>query len=28
VPGLAHAFDPAPVAGPNVVDAVEWVLGA
>jgi len=28
VPGLGHAFDPAPVAGPHVVDAVEWVLGA
>lgn len=26
VPGLAHAFDPGAVAGPNVVDAVEWVL--
>jgi pimeloyl-ACP methyl ester carboxylesterase len=28
VPGLAHAFDPAPVAGPRVVDAVEWALSA
>jgi pimeloyl-ACP methyl ester carboxylesterase len=28
VPGLAHAFDPADLAGPHVVDAVEWVLGA
>jgi pimeloyl-ACP methyl ester carboxylesterase len=27
VPGLAHAFDPMPVAAPRVVDAVEWVLG-
>lgn len=28
VTGLAHAFDPVDVAGPHVVDAVEWVLGA
>jgi pimeloyl-ACP methyl ester carboxylesterase len=28
VPGLAHAFDPVTVAGPHVVDAVEWVLDA
>jgi pimeloyl-ACP methyl ester carboxylesterase len=28
VPGLAHAFEPVDVAGPQVVDAVEWVLGA
>jgi pimeloyl-ACP methyl ester carboxylesterase len=28
VPGLAHAFDPAPIAAPRAVDAVEWVLGA
>jgi pimeloyl-ACP methyl ester carboxylesterase len=28
VPGLAHAFDPVRVAGPGVVDAVEWVLDA
>ena len=28
VPGLAHAFDPAPVAGAQVIDAVEWVLDA
>ena len=26
VPDLAHAFDPAPVAGAQVADAVEWVL--
>lgn len=26
VPGLAHAFDPVPVAAPRAVDAVEWVL--
>jgi pimeloyl-ACP methyl ester carboxylesterase len=26
VPGLAHAFDPAPIAGAQVIDAVEWVL--
>jgi pimeloyl-ACP methyl ester carboxylesterase len=28
VADLGHAFDPAPLAGPQVVDAVEWVLGA
>ena len=28
VPGLGHAFDPVAVAGPGVVDAVEWVLDA
>jgi len=28
VPGLAHAFDPVRIAGPGVVDAVEWVLDA
>jgi pimeloyl-ACP methyl ester carboxylesterase len=28
VPGLGHAFDPVRIAGPGVVDAVEWVLDA
>jgi|SoiMethySBSTD1v2_1073268.scaffolds.fasta_scaffold285050_3 pimeloyl-ACP methyl ester carboxylesterase len=28
VPGLAHAFDPAPVASVQVLDAVEWLLDA